>query len=179
MSELPEPRRAYDSHAQSEALAATSVTDLFDLLDDPQRLGGHMERRFWRTLGTRMGYRFDARGGRAVGSRMSLEGDLWGWRVGVEQQVVAHDPPHRKAWETLGEPRLIVVGHYRMGFEIHPATAGSVVRVWLDYCIPSWRPRAIARALAAGYASWCVRQMTRDAVRLADAVNGSRAARGG
>ena len=79
--------------------------------------------------------------------------------------MVVRDPPHRKVWRTTGEPRLLVIGGYEMGFAITEEGAGSRLSVWIDYALPSrgwarWLP-----ALAGLYARWCVRRMVIDAVQ--------------
>ena len=38
----------------------------------------------------------------------------------VEEIVTARQPPLRKVWRTIGVPRLLVIGEYRMGIEITP-----------------------------------------------------------
>ena len=74
-------------------------------------------------------------------------------------------PPMRKTWETRGEPRLLVIGPYRMGFTIVPRGDRSHLVVFIDYRLP---PHGFAHALAllfgGAYAAWCTRRMTTDAV---------------
>ena len=71
----------------------------------------------------------------------------------------------RKIWETRGEPRLLVIGAYRMGFTIAAQRARSRLVVFIDYQLP---PRGFARGLALlfgrTYAAWCTRRMATDAV---------------
>jgi hypothetical protein len=65
-----------------------------------------------------------------------------------------------KVWRTIGSPRLLIIGHYRMGFEITAAPAGSRLRVFLGYDLPSGViTRLLGRLLAPMYARWCVRNM--------------------
>jgi hypothetical protein len=75
-------------------------------------------------------------------------------------------PPRRKVWETVGTPRLLVIGPYRMGFEVSPeGAAGSRLRVFIDYALPTGAPaRWLGRALGGAYARWCTHRMVRDAV---------------
>lgn len=155
--------RPYDAHADYTSAVNAEPQTLFEWLDDPRHLGSHMQQRSWRTLGTRMGYRFDALAGRAVGSRFRLEGDVWGLPIGVDEVVIERRAPSHKIWETVGTPRLVVVGHYRMEFHIAPTAAGSLLTVGIDYRIPPWRPAMLARVVARWYARWCVRRMAADA----------------
>jgi hypothetical protein len=41
-----------------------------------------------------------------------------------------------KSWQTLGDPRMIILKGYRTGFEPTPRTHGSHWRVFVDYSIP-------------------------------------------
>ena len=81
--------------------------------------------------------------------------------------MTERNPPLRKVWETIGTPRLLVIGHYRMGFELAPLSSGCRLRVFIDYSIPpqSW----LGRLLGNYYARWCVRRMVSDAARHFDA----------
>jgi hypothetical protein len=81
----------------------------------------------------------------------------------VEEVVVAHDPPVRKTWETIGTPRLLVVGPYRMSFELQGSGTGTRLRVAIDYELPV---RGVEGLFGRLYARWCTQQMVRDAARL-------------
>jgi hypothetical protein len=152
---------AYTEHEEAEADVRASAPVLFVYLDDPRRLGSHMERGSWRTGGASMAYDLDAAQGRRIGSRMQLRGTVLGLRLGLTQIVTEHQPPRRKAWQTVGTPRLLVIGAYRMGLEITPASAGSRLWVFIDYRrAPS---RLLAAVLGRWYARWCVLRMVRDA----------------
>jgi hypothetical protein len=115
--------------------------------------------------GGRMTYEFDAFRGQAVGAHIRMGGEAFGLRLFVDEVVTVRDPPGRKVWRTTGEPRLIIIGAYEMGFEITDEGRSSRLRVWIDYVLPSdgWGRRV--PALADVYARWCVRRMVSDAVQ--------------
>lgn len=118
------------------------------------------------TAGMRMSITTDEGNGRRIGSHIMLQGRMLGLALGVDEVVDEYQPPVRKAWTTVGEPRLLVVGSYRMGFELAPATGGSTLRVFIDYDLPRGRfGRLLGRMLGAVYARWCVRMMLRDAAK--------------
>lgn len=52
-------------------------------------------------------------------------------------------PPLRKKWETIGEPRLLVIRPNRMGFEFRPNGSRTALRVAIDYHSPCSNPRRI------------------------------------
>lgn len=82
----------------------------------------------------------------------------------ADEVITEREPPAHKLWETIGEPRLLVVGSYRMGFDLRVRGDGSELEVFIDYELPKvglgrWLP-----FLGRMYARWCTRRMARDAV---------------
>lgn len=151
---------------EAEGMVECTAHELFARLDDHARLSSHMRESSWRMLGSRMELAFDAAGGRAVGSHVRLTGRVLGIPLAVEEAVTERTPPERKVWETLGTPRLLVIGSYRMGFEIaRAAERRSRLRVFIAYALPEPAPaRWLGRVLGGAYARWCVDRMLRDAM---------------
>lgn len=151
-------------HHRSEALLAIGAERLFAYLDDHRRLAGHMEKPSLMTAGASMRIDTDERRGQAVGSVIRLTGRVLGLRLSVEEAVTRRDPPREKVWETVGEPRLLIIGAYRMGFTIAPVGSGTRLVVFIDYRLPA---RGIGRVLGwllgGSYAAWCTRKMASDA----------------
>jgi len=150
----------------SEADVAAQPEELFALLDDHARLARHMEKPTLMTMGSVFHIETDSLRGRAMGSVIRMSGTVLGARLSVEEVVTEYRPPLSKAWETCGEPRLLVVGDYRMGFNIAPRNGVSRLTVFIDYNLPergmSWW---LGRMFGGLYARWCTRRMTEDAVR--------------
>ena len=104
--------------------------------------------------------------GQKVGSRIRLSGRVFGVELSVEEIVTERNPPRRKVWETTGAPKLLVIGHYRMGFELSPQGNGSMLRVFIEYALPErGLARWLGRLFGRYYARWCTRQMVDDAVK--------------
>jgi len=88
---------------------------------------------------------------------------MLGLSLSVEEVVTERVPPVRKVWETTGVPHLMIIGRYRLGFEIRPAASQSLVRIFIDYALPqSGLARVLGRLFGGWYAKWCTRQMLRD-----------------
>lgn len=156
----------FASHEEASATLRAPAAVAFDYLDDPARLGAHMGKSSWRMAGASMTYRFDAARGRAMGSRIELAGAILGLRLFVAEVVTVHEPPLRKAWQTVGEPRLAVIGPYRMGFALEPQGASCRLTVSLDWDPPSgWLAHTASAVFGRSYARWCVRTMAADAAR--------------
>ncbi len=159
---------SYAHSVAKEVEVAAPVEDLFDALDDPTRLGRHMGKPSLMMLGGWMRYRLDEGGGRSVGSAIRMEGRFAFIDLAVDEVVTEHRRPFRKVWETRGHPRLLVIGSYRMGFDITPAAKGSHLRVFIEYDDPDTPLGRFAGAMfGPAYARWCVRQIAEDAADLA------------
>jgi len=153
-------------HEEATVSVKATAPILFDYLDRPEHLGQHMTRRSAMMLGSKMAYQMDASEGRAVGAVIRLSGNFLGLRLSVDQAVIERNPPIRKTWATQGDVNLLIIGSYRMGFEIAPKGEQSEVTVWIDYELPVKKPSLIVgRLLAPSYARWCVSKMARDAKR--------------
>lgn len=94
--------------------------------------------------GGRMEIELDAGRGQSVGSRIRLSGRVFGLELSLEEIVIERVPPQRKVWQTTGSPRILVIGQYRMGFEISSQANGSLLHVYIDY---SLQEDALTRSL--------------------------------
>lgn len=162
----------YPLHHRNEVDVDAGAQRLFAYLDDHRRLAGHMEKPSLMMAGATMRVETDALRGQAVGSVIRVNGRVLGMDVLVEEVVTERVPPLRKTWETRGEPRLLVIGSYRMGFTISVQGDRSRLAVSIDYELP---PRGFALGLGLllgrSYAAWCTRRMATDAVAaMADAA---------
>ncbi len=141
-----------------------SAERVFEQLDDQTRLSEHMSKRSWKLGWGRMETVLDAQRGRSVGSHIVLRGRVFGIRMYLDEVVTVREPPLKKSWETVGEPRLLVIGSYRMAFELLPNGTSVRLRVAIDYELPangvSW---VLGRLFGRSYAKWCTRRMVGDA----------------
>lgn len=159
--------RTYAHHAESDERLRASIDDLFAYLDAHPRVAAHMQRPSWRMAWGRMTVRLDAQDGRAAGSRIRIDGRVLGLRLWVDEVVIERVPPTHKVWETVGVPRLLVIGPYRMGFALSAngqGEAGVMLSVFIDYDLPGRGfARLLGRLLGRWYARWCAEQMVADA----------------
>ena len=151
---------------ENSALVPAPADKVFAHIDDHSRLSSHMSESSWMMGGGRMEIELDDGRGQKLGSRIRLAGKVFGIELSVEEVVTERNPPHRKVWETTGAPRLLVVGQYRMGFEISPRGKDSMLRVFIEYELPPGpAARWLGRLFGGSYARWCTRRMVDDAVK--------------
>ena len=151
-------------HMETLARVAGEPHKVFAHLDDQTRLAEHMSKPSLMMGGGKMTYEFDEQKGQSVGSHIRMGGSAFGLQLSLDEVVTERIPPRRKVWQTVGTPRLVVIGSYEMGFELSATDQGSALRVWIDYELP---PRGLGRfvpALGDAYARWCVNRMASDAI---------------
>jgi hypothetical protein len=152
--------RALPGHYECSAVVQATAEELFEHLDDHTQLSSHMRESSWAMGGGHMDVRMDANRGLVIGSRISLAGRVFGIRLAVDEVVTERVMPRRKVWETVGRPRLLVIGEYRMGFDIVAQGRATTLRVFIDYTSPDDVPaRWLARLLGRYYARWCTRRI--------------------
>jgi hypothetical protein len=151
---------AYERHSEGTVTISARASDVFVFVDDHKRLTSHMNKTSWMTGGGRMSVMIDDRRFQALGSQVTMSGRAFGFRIFLDEIVTDHSPPYRKTWETVGNPRLVVIGRYGMGFDIRTSGAGCELRVWIDYDLPP--QRWWGRLFGSAYAKWCVSQMIND-----------------
>lgn len=166
----------YARSARRSATVAAPPEAVFAALDDPLRLGRHMARPSAAMLGGHMRTTPDAGGGRVVGSVVRVEGSVLGLGLSILEAVVERDPPRRKVWETVRPPRLVVLGSYRLGFEIVPHGDGSDVEAFIDYDHPQGPLGGLLGRLGAStYARWCLDRILEEAEGIDPRTPGSEA----
>lgn len=157
------PTHVLPRHFEASAFVPAGLAEVFDHLDDHKRLSAHMSRSSWMMGGGRMQLSFDDQAGRRIGSTIGLSGSVLGIALSVQEVITVREPPYRKTWETIGTPRLLVIDHYRLGFDITPRDGGSMVRVFIDYALPQKGVAWLCGVLLGDYyAKWCARQMLTD-----------------
>ncbi len=148
-------------HHESFALIKALPAKVFAYVDNHAQLGSHMSESSWMMGGGRMDISIDKGRGQRVGSHIGLSGKAFGITLFLDEVVTRREPPRVKVWETVGNLRLLVIGHYRMGVELDPQDSNSLLRVYIDYDLPS-KNTWLGRLFGESYAKWCVRQMIKD-----------------
>ena len=138
---------------------AATAAEVFAELDDHERLSAHMMRSSWMMGGSAMQFEFDPGRGHEVGSVIRMSGKVAGVRLFVEEVVTERVPPYRKTWQTVGSPKLLVIGRYRMGFELEETGVVTRTALFIEYDDPPPPWRIAGKLLGGSYARWCVRNM--------------------
>jgi hypothetical protein len=154
----------FASHYEAQATVNAPADLLFDYLDDFERLGAHMTRSSWMMAGSTMRYEFDDGKGRRLGSRVRLLGSFLGLKLEIDERVIDREPARSKAWQTVGNPRMLILARYRMGFSLRPLSNGCRLTAFIDYSLPERGIGRLLGTLTGGvYARWCVRNVLQQA----------------
>jgi hypothetical protein len=94
---------------------------------------------------------------------------MMGVVLSLEEVVTERKPPFQKAWETV-DAKLLVIGPYRLGFELTPHGTTSKLRVFIDYDL-SEKHRWLGRLFGKMYARWCTERMATDAAKHFEAAD--------
>ncbi|HCE31378.1 MAG: hypothetical protein UT54_C0067G0015 [Candidatus Daviesbacteria bacterium GW2011_GWB1_39_5] len=149
----------YSHHYQEAALIQASPNDAFNFIDDHNAFSSHMNKSSWMMGGGKMETQVDEGNGQKVGSHIRMSGKVLGINLFLEEVVTEYNPPHRKAWETVGNVTLLVIGNYQMGVEIVPENEESKLKIFIDYDFPTGVSKLLGVLFGDMYAKWCVRQM--------------------
>ena len=156
----------YPFSAETRVVVDASPVEVFAFLDDHRNLSAHMEQTSWMMIGSRMDIHLDESGTRTVRSKFGFTGSILGIPLSVEEIVTERDPPRSKAWVTIVEPTLWVIGRYRMGFVLAPESGSSLLTVFIGYDLPRrFGIRWLGWLLGGFYAKWCTNRMANDAAR--------------
>ena len=151
--------------SERSAFVNAPISTVFEYVDDPARLAAHMSKSSWRMGGGSFAFQLDDGQGKQVGSHIRLSGKMFGFQVSLDEIVTDYGSPILKVWETCSEPRLLVIGSYRMGFELSESGETTKLRVFLDYAYPvAGISRLLSRLCGRYYADWCVHRMVQDTV---------------
>jgi hypothetical protein len=157
---FPVELHGYERQYSDSVRLDASVEDVFAFADDFTQLSSHMGESSMMMMGSTMQTVLDEGRGQRVGSHIRMSGKTLGLELFLDEVVLQREPPRYKLWETVGTPRLLVIGGYRMGFDVASLPQGAALRVFIGYNLPSSPGlRLFGRVLGPVYAKWCVRQM--------------------
>ncbi len=148
----------FQKHYKESVLIQASPEEIFVFADDHENFSAHMTKSSWMMGGGTMNIETDEGHGQKIGSHIRMSGRAFGFNLFLDEVITQYDPPRTKAWETVGEIRLLVIGHYKLGFKIEPQNNESKFIVFIDYNLPV-KNKWLGTLFGKMYAKWCVKQM--------------------
>ena len=145
-------------HFEKNIIIPATPEMIFQNVDDHSRFSSHMNKSSWMMGGGKMDVSVDVGHGQKVGSHIRLSGKAFGIKLYLDEVITHYEPPFTKTWETVGIPKLLIIGSYRMSISIKPQNNQSLLNISIDYDLPKtnvW----FGRLFSGIYARWCVKQM--------------------
>jgi len=155
-------KETYSRHYEENTVVNSGAESVFAYADDFANFSSHMNKSSWMMGGGKMETVVDEGKGQRVGSHIKMKGTVFGIGLFLDEVVTIYEPPYHMEWQTLGEINLVVIDHYRLGFQIEQDYSNSKFKVYIDYNLPKSRKTHMPGVLFGGmYAKWCVQQMIR------------------
>lgn len=152
--------KEYSKHYEESVVIKAKPESVFDYADDHRNFSSHMNSSSGMMGGASMKTEVDEGEGKKVGSHIRMSGKVLGFNLFLDEVIIEHEPPLRKAWETEGKVNLLVIDQYKLGFGIKPLGEESELTVYIDYDLPqSWKTQLLGYVFSGTYAKWCVQQM--------------------
>jgi hypothetical protein len=129
--------RNFTYHCENTVLLHAPVKVVFEYLDDPKSLSAHMSKSSMMMMGSHMSTQIDSGGGHVVGSIISMRGSILGLTLSLDEVISEREAPYKKTWTTIGNPKLLVIGHYRMDFELILEGESARLHIFIDYRLPN------------------------------------------
>lgn len=150
-------------HYENQAVIPASGNEVFQYANNHANFSSHMSKSSWMMGGGGMDTHADERKFQEVGSHLQMKGTVFGVKLFLDEVVTKHNPPFNKEWQTVGNLNLLVIGHYKLGFEITSSDGRSKLKVYIDYELPK-SPKTYWLGILFGemYAKWCVKKMLTD-----------------
>lgn len=150
----------FAKHYEESVLILANPKSVFAYADDHTNFSSHMNKSSWMMGGGKMETKIDKGKGQKVGSHIKMNGKVFGINLYLDEVITIHKTPYQKEWQTVGDINLLVIDHYKLGFEISPEKNKSNLKVYIDYDLPKTvGGRILGYLLGEIYAKWCVKQM--------------------
>ncbi len=139
---------------------------VFAFMDDVKNVGFHMSgRSSMAMMGSRLDIAVLSPQSTGVGATYRMWGKMMGLTIDFSETVTKYTAGHEKVWETIGEPKLLIMSSYVMRVIVDPlSSSSSRLTISLTYAPPRslfWR--SVGALLGGWYGRWCLRNMCQDA----------------
>lgn len=156
----------FTHHLEDIVRIKSTPEEIFAFADDHHNFASHMNESSWMMGGSKMLTTTDEANGQSIGSHIKMKGKVLGMSLYLDEVISEREPPLKKTWNTIGDIRLIVIDHYRLGFEIIPHGDMCDFKVFIDYNLPqSFVGTVIGNIFGGIYARWCLKQMTSEVAK--------------
>lgn len=144
-------------------LVSASPEQVFAFLDDPRKVGAHMQ---GGGMGVKLRLETLSENFTGVGATHRWHGKAVGLKIDYTTVVEKWTMNKERASHTIGIPRMVIMSGFNMRWTLVPGNGGTRIEIDFEYSLPkSWVGRALGRLLGRRYGDWCLNMILADAVR--------------
>ena len=133
--------------------------DVFAFVDDIHHTGWHMEKSSMPMMGGKMEVEILSKNRTGLGAAYRWTGRVLGMPIDFSETVVKYAKDKERVWRTIGEPKIIIIGHYEMGFKLTTIQRSTRLTIYISYELP--KPlfgKFLGWLLSGWYSKWCLKK---------------------
>lgn len=135
-------------------------------MDDLSKTGMHMSENSIMMMGSKLVLEQMPGPSKGVGATFHWNGKVMGMPVDIIETVTKWVENKEKVWETIGSPKIIILGWYRMRLKTASANEGTNTSLQIEYTEPKgWFYKILSFLFAGWYGRWCLNNMLYDTKR--------------
>ena len=132
-------------------------------MDDLSKTGMHMSQSSMMMMGSKLTLEQLEGPSKGVGATFHWTGKVMGMPIDITETVTKWIENKEKVWETIGSPKIIILGWYRMSLKTEPAKEGTLASLQIEYTQPNgWFYKILSFFFAGWYSRWCLNNMLND-----------------
>jgi hypothetical protein len=141
-------------------------SEVFKHVDNINNTGTHMSKSNMPMMGGSLKTEILSKNEIGPGATYRMYGKVMGMDIDFTETVTKWIENQERVWETIGDPKLLIMGGYAMNFNVRPSNWGTRLTFGIKYSYPKsafWK--FIAFLLGDWYAKWCLKNMAKDVKR--------------
>ncbi len=149
---------------QKTILIRASPEKVFEFMDDVRNMGMHMSRDSRAMMGSHLDLEMLSENTSGPGASYRWKGKVMGMTIDFTMVVTKWIKDIERVWETIGEPKVIVIGKYSMFLKLAPADGSTMTTLGISYEKPKdFFGKVLEFFLGKWYCNWCLNNMLHDA----------------
>jgi hypothetical protein len=142
---------------------------VFSYLDDLGVTGMHMTQSSTMMMGSKLNLEYLTTHHKGLNSKYRWTGKMIGMKMDFTVEVTKWINPVEKAWETIGEAKMIIYSWYRMHLLVYPNGNTTQAELSITYEKPKgWFARIVSSLFADWYCNWCLKNMLSDSKKMVE-----------
>jgi len=136
---------------------------VFAFMDDLSKTGMHMSQSSMMMMGSKLTLEQLEGPSKGVGATFHWSGKVMGMPIDITETVTKWIENKEKVWETIGSPKIIILGWYRMILKIESVKKGTLTSLEIEYTKPNgWFYKIMSFLFSGWYSRWCLNNMLND-----------------